>query len=259
MTLIQHRVVSTASVEEPVLSVKGLTVAYRDRVAIRDVDFDLAKGERLGIVGPNGAGKTTLIRCLAGLLRPSSGSITVGAGIRDPRRSIAYLAQRPSIEGDYPAQVRDIVAFGRFSHRGAVRRLTPEDRRAVAEAIDRLGLTVRSKARFSELSGGLQQRVLLAKALAQEAPILLLDEVHAGLDLATIQALEDELSRLCAEGKTVIVVQHGLSGLLEHYDRLLLLRGRVVADGPPRTVLRPETLAVAFGEDSTRLPRFGDE
>lgn len=233
----------------PVLSIRGLTAGYGDVVVLRDVDLDVAGGERVGILGPNGAGKSTLLRCIAGLHAPSSGSIRVeGRPAVEACGAIAYLAQRPAIDGDYPVQVRDVVAFGRYPHRGPVGRLRRDDRDAVTLAMDRLGLTERARSRFSELSGGLQQRVLLARALAQQAPLIVLDEVYAGVDLATTGVIDDELARLASEGRAILVVHHGSTELRERYDRLILIRGRVVADGPPDEVLRQDVLDRAYGE-----------
>ena len=240
--------------ETPALRVMGLSAHYRGNVALEDVSFTVAAGERIGIIGPNGGGKSTLLRCIIGLLRPSTGCIEIsGRRITRMRGEVAYLAQRSAVDGDFPAQVRDIVALGRYPQLGPMRRLRQVDRDVIAEAIARVGLEDRATTRLSELSGGLQQRAFLARALAQEAPLILLDELHAGLDVASVEVIDRELARLAGEGTAIMVVHHGLAGLVHRYDRLLVLRGGIVAFGPPDDVLCPQVLDAAYGEGAVLL------
>lgn len=238
----------------PALRIRGLVAHYRGVMALDDITLEVAPGERIAIIGPNGAGKSTLLRCIVGLLRPSAGSIEIaGRRITRMRGEVAYLSQRSGVDGDYPAQVRDVVGLGRYPHLGPIRRPGPVDRQVIEEAIARVGLEHRATARLSELSGGLQQRTFLARVLAQQAPLVLLDELHAGLDIASVDVIDRELARLAAEGTAIMVVHHGLAGLVQRYDRLLVLRGGVVAFGPPDEILRPDILDAAYGQGAVLL------
>jgi ABC-type Mn2+/Zn2+ transport system ATPase subunit len=230
------------------LAVAGVSADYRGRVALSQVSLRVRGGERLGMVGPNGAGKSTLLKIVVGLVRPSAGHVEVeGRPAVQARRKVAYLPQRAEVDLGYPAQVRDVVAMGRYPLRGAVGRLRPDDRAAVADALARVGLERLARARIGELSGGQQQRVFLARALAQEAGVLLLDEPYAGLDAATVGLIDRELNRAAAAGAAVVTVDHDLSGLEHRYDRVAVLRGQLLACGPPAQTVTPQVLARAYG------------
>jgi ABC-type Mn2+/Zn2+ transport system ATPase subunit len=225
-----------------------LTVAYGDRVAVRDASIAVGGGELVGIVGPNGAGKSTLIKAVVGLVPVRSGTIELtGAPRRSAGRRIAYVAQRADLDWTYPAQVREVVAMGRYPHLGGWRRPRGEDRHAVDRALDRLGLTDLARRAIGELSGGQAQRVFLARAFAQEAPVLLLDEPFAGVDATSAAVLDRELRAAADEGAAVCVVSHDLAASPERFDRVVLLAQRVVAAGPPAQVLTDAHLAAAYG------------
>jgi ABC-type Mn2+/Zn2+ transport system ATPase subunit len=236
------------------LVVRGLSARYRDRPALDDVDLTAGPGEQLGVIGPNGAGKSTLLKCIVGLVRPVRGHVEVeGRAAARARGRVAYLPQRAQIDWEHPAQVRDVVAMGRYPHRGPVGRLRRSDHEAVEAALDRVGMTDLARVRIAELSGGQQQRTFLARAFAQQATVLLLDEPYAGLDAATTRIIDRELTRAAAGGAAVVVVNHDLAGLHVRYDRLVVLRRRVVADGAPAEVLRPEVLDAAYGRGAVVL------
>ena len=230
------------------LEVRDLVVRYRGRTALEVGELVLGPGRRLGVVGPNGAGKSTLLHALVGLVRVERGTVTVaGRAVAHARGRIAFLAQRQQVDLDHPAQVRDVVAMGRYPRRGPVGRLRRGDRERVEAAIARVGLTGFARRRIGELSGGQQQRAFLARALAQEADVLLLDEPYAGLDAVTVDVIDRVLAEAAAGGAAVVVVDHDLAGLRARYDRLLLLNRRVVADGPPAQVLTRTALAATYG------------
>lgn len=230
------------------LVARDLTVTYRRSPVLRGVDLDAPSGSITGIVGPNGAGKSTLLKGVLGLVRPDAGHVTVdGEPLDLARRRIAYLPQRSAIDWDYPAQVREVVAMGRYPHLGQLRRMRARDRDLVAGALERVGLTDYRTRQIGELSGGQQQRVFLARALAQEASLLLLDEPFAGVDAPTVTLLVGLLHELAADGAGVVVVNHDLSTLDELTDRLVLLNRSVVAAGPTVEVLTAEALAAAYG------------
>lgn len=236
------------------LQVRGLAARYRDRPALEGIDLDVDPGERIGVIGPNGAGKSTLLKCVVGLVRPTRGRIEVeGRPAARARGRVAYLPQRAQIDWEHPARARDVVAMGRYPHRGPVGRLRREDHEAVDAALARVGLSDLARVRIAELSGGQQQRTFLARALAQQATVLLLDEPYAGLDAATTGIIDRELGRAAAGGTAVLVVNHDLAGLHARYERLVVLNRRVVAEGAPADVLRPEVLDAAYGRGAVVL------
>ena len=242
----------------PRLWVRDVRASYRDRLALDGVDLEVAAGERVGIIGPNGAGKSTLLKCVVGLVRPRAGSIEIeGRPVARARGRVAYLPQRAQIDWEHPAQVRDVVAMGRYPHRGPIGRLTRRDHVAVASALERVGLAGLARARIAELSGGQQQRTFLARALAQGATVLLLDEPYAGLDAATTAIIDRELATAAQAGAAVVVVNHDLAGLHRRYERLLVLSRGVVADGPPAQVLTAEVLDAAYGQGAVLLADRG--
>jgi ABC-type Mn2+/Zn2+ transport system ATPase subunit len=215
-------------------------------------------GEVIGIVGPNGAGKSTFFRALLGLVAPSSGSIRLlGGDVASQRRWVTYLPQREIIDWDFPLVVQDVVVMGRYPHLGWGRFPGPEDRRIVEACLEALGISDLRNRHIGELSGGQQQRTFLARALAQEAQILLLDEPFMGIDAATEQTILTLLRRLRAEGKAVLIVDHDLTRAAETYDRVLLLNQRLVAFGPPAQVLVPELLRITYGGRLTPLESLG--
>jgi len=230
------------------LAVRGLTVTYRQRAALRGVAFDAADGQVTGVVGPNGAGKSTLLKAVVGLVAPDAGTVTVGGKpIGRMRRQVAYLPQRSVIDWDYPAQVGEVVAMGRYPHLGPLRRRHAHDRQQVANALERVRLAELATRQIGELSGGQQQRVFLARALAQEASLYLLDEPFAGVDAPTVTLLSTLLRELAAAGSAVVLVNHDLAAVETLCDRLLLLNQVVIAEGASAEVLLPEVLSAAYG------------
>ena len=234
------------------LAAEGLTVGYPGRGVFRDVSFALGAGELVALCGPNGAGKSTLLRALIGLHAPLAGSVTLaGAPLaslrrREIARRVTLLPQESPPE--LPLTVREIVSLGRLPHLGRFEPERAADVRAVEAALVATDTAVLAERPLTELSGGERHRVHLARALAQEAPVLLLDEPIAGLDLVhQLQALE-LLRATVAAGRGAVVALHDLSLAARFCDRVLLLsEGRLVADAPPTAVLTPETLARVFG------------
>lgn len=240
------------------LEVRGLTVTYRRTPVLEGVDLDAPRGLVTGVVGPNGAGKSTLLKGVLGLVRADAGRVTVDGGPLGPaRRRIAYLPQRSAVDWDYPAQVREVVAMGRYPHIGPLGRMRSRDRELVAGALDRVGLADYRTRQIGELSGGQQQRVFLARALAQEASLLLLDEPFAGVDTPTVNLLVTVLRELAADGAGVVVVNHDLSSLDRLTDRLVLLNRTVAAAGTTAEVLTPEGLALVYGGVPTQFAGRG--
>lgn len=237
----------THAPEKPPLDVTGVTVRYQDRVALDNVSCTLQAGERMAVVGPNGAGKTTLFKAVAGLLQPSAGEIRVFGS--PPRRHacIAYVVQRSQVDWTFPVNVADVVLMGRVREIGLLRQPSSRDRRFVQECLDLVGLADLAGRQIGQLSGGQQQRMFIARALAQQAEIMLMDEPFTGLDMATQEGILAIIERLSARRVTVLVATHDLNLAAEHFDRVMLLNNRLVGCGPPAEVFTPERLMEAFG------------
>jgi manganese/zinc/iron transport system ATP- binding protein len=238
----------------PAIRVENLTVSYRGKPAIRNVTVTVERGLRVGLIGPNGAGKSTLLRALVGLLVPDTGRVELfGQPPEAARRRVAYVPQRSEVDWDYPVVAEEVVLMGRFPHLGWVRRPGPEDRRVARECLQRVGMDAFAQRQIGQLSGGQQQRVFLARALAQEAELLLLDEPFVGVDAATEETIYRMLDDFRQEGRTVVVATHDLSRAQTAFDRLLLLNQHVVAYGPPQEVFQPKLLQRTYGGRLTLL------
>lgn len=233
----------------------GVTVAYRGRAALRDVTIDIAAGERVALVGPNGAGKSTLLRVVAGLLVPVAGRVELdGSPIASLSRGavarrLAVVPQLPSLP--FATTVEAVVALGRLPHEHPIRGLRPVDRAAIAAAIDRVGIGHLLGRDARELSLGERQLVLLAMAIAQAAPVLVLDEPTVHLDLRhQVEVMELVTDLNAREGTTIVAVLHDLGLAAHFFPRVVVLEaGRVVADGPPAEVLNGERIRETFGVD----------
>jgi len=231
----------------------AVTLAYDARPVLADVSFTLEAGQATSVIGPNGSGKSTLLNAIAGLHRPSAGSIAVlGGDVADVRRRVAYVLQATTTGEHLPVTAREVVAMGRYAERGALRRFTSDDRRLVDEALDRLDLRALARRHLSELSGGQRQRVFVAQGLVQQADVLLLDEPLAGLDPASQQHILAVVAEERDRGRTVVTSTHDLAEAAGA-DNLLLLAGRLVAAGPPAHVLTADHLAAAYGGAVLRL------
>jgi ABC-type Mn2+/Zn2+ transport system ATPase subunit len=233
---------------DAVLEVEGASIAYEERVVLRDLSFRIPQGTRVAVVGPNGAGKSSLFKALVGLLPLKAGRILIHdfplGGHRD---CVAYVPQRGDVDWNFPVTVRDVVAMGRYGHLGWFRRARKRDRSLVADCLDQMGMTDLADRSINELSGGQQQRIFLARALAQEPHIFLMDEPFNGIDRTTVEATMLLLDRLRKEGVTVLISTHDLNLAATRFDRVLLLNKVLVADGLPAEVLREENLTRAFG------------
>jgi len=214
-----------------VVELDGVSFGYRAGMRVlEDVSLSVRPGEFVAIAGPNGGGKTTLLRLVLGLERPSAGTVHV-----DPGARVGYLPQRTRLVGEAPVTVREVVSTGRLARAGIWGPLRAADRKAVAHAIERVGLADRADAPLRTLSGGMQQRALIAKALASEPTLLALDEPTTGVDAASQESLAGLLDELHRElGVTILYVSHEF-GAVEHVvERVVLVRGGIVFDGSPR-------------------------
>lgn len=222
------------------VTIERLVVRYENFVALDRVDLTVRSGEALGIAGPNGSGKSTLLKAVAGLLTPASGSVCVfGKEPHElPPGSIAYVPQIEAVDWSFPATVWDVVAMSRFSRLGMFKRFGAPDRAAVRRAIELLRIEELANRHISALSGGQQQRAFVARAIAQEPQLLLLDEPTTGVDEATDEALRDVVRELVAEGLPVLMATHELGRADEWFDRMLILDRRVIAIGTPSEIAR---------------------
>jgi len=231
------------------LVIDGVGVNYRAVRALEDVSFSTSCGSCVALIGPNGAGKSTLLKSIAGLLRTDSGRILWrGTRVGKWSREIAYLPQREDVDWKFPITVRGVVRMGRYPNAGWWRPFSKSDEAAVDRALEAMDLTGLAHRQISQLSGGQQQRVFLARALAQEAHALLLDEPFTGLDRTSKAALASLLRELAAEGRLVVASHHDLDTVRDIYDEVLLLKRRTIAFGTVSTTFNEENLNATFGK-----------
>lgn len=228
--------------------VRGLSVGFGPQLVLDRIDASVPAGSALALVGPNGAGKTTLLRTLLGLVRPRSGSASVlGRSPGDALRDVAYVPQAASLDPTFPVSARQVVLMGRYRRVGWFRRPGTVDRQLAEEALDQVGLADRADERFGTLSGGERQRLLFARAIAQQARVLLLDEPFNGVDLTSHGLLLGAMARLEATGTTMVVATHDLAVVHHSFCDCCLLNRRLYAHGPPGRVLTAELLRAAYG------------
>lgn len=240
------------------ISVKDLSAAYDRKRVLSNLFFDIEEGHRYGILGPNGSGKSTLLKAILGLIPDYTGEVTVlGKDVSEVRKRVVYVPQRSEIDFTFPATVRDVVLMGRYPHKKVFNRLNKEDHRLADEALDELGITNLQSRQIGELSGGQQQRTFLARALAQQADVLLLDEPFVGVDIPTEEKIIAVLRKLSSAGKTLMVVHHDLQAVPEYFDHVILLNQRLIAHGPTEEVFTPEVLRSAFGGQLALLQQAG--
>ena len=240
------------------ITVSDLSVAYDRKRVLSNIFLEIERGHRYGILGPNGSGKSTLLKAILGLIDDYTGSIRVlGEEVERVRRDVVYVPQRSEIDFTFPATVRDVVTMGRYPHKKVFQRLSAEDRRLVDEALDELGIRDLQDRQIGELSGGQQQRTFLARALAQQADVLLLDEPFVGVDIPTEEKIIAVLRKLSAAGKTLLVVHHDLQAVPDYFDHVVLLNQRLIAAGPTAEVFTPEVLRRAFGGQLALLQQAG--
>jgi len=231
----------------PIIEAQRLRVSYESVHALDDLTFSLQPGERVAVVGPNGAGKSTLFKVIAGVLTPTSGVLNISGHGPGGHICIAYLQQRSQVDWNFPVTVADVVMMGRIGKLGLFRRPKARDWELVRAALDTVGLSALAKRQIGELSGGQQQRMFIARALAQEAEIVLMDEPLTGLDVNSQENIFQILDELQRRGVTVLVAIHDLNLAAERFERVMLLNRRLVGLGRPEEVLSPARLLEAYG------------
>lgn len=236
------------------IHIHDMTVAYQKKPVLWDVDLAVPEGKLVGIVGPNGAGKSTMIKAIMDLVPKASGWVRIyGKPYSQMRQTIGYVPQRESVDWDFPIHALDVVTMGRYGHVGFVRRPGKQDKRIAEEALEKVGMGEFRNRQINQLSGGQQQRVFLARALAQDARVYLMDEPFSGVDAATERAIIDLLMDLRASGKTMLVVHHDLQTVHQYFDWLVMINMRVVAAGPTGEVFTQENINKTYGGRLTVL------
>ena len=233
------------------IDVRDLTVAYRNGVtALSDAHFEVPEGSVTALVGVNGAGKSTLFKALMGLLPHSAGHVRIlGRSVDQAlaQNLVAYVPQAEEVDWSFPVLVEDVVMMGRYGHMGFFRRPRPADRQALDQALARVNMTEFRHRQIGALSGGQRKRVFLARAIAQEARVILLDEPFTGVDVQTEEAIITLLREMRDEGRVMLVSTHDLGSVPEYCDRVVMVKGTVLASGPTGTTFTPENLRLAFG------------
>jgi manganese/iron transport system ATP-binding protein/manganese/zinc/iron transport system ATP- binding protein len=238
------------------IEVENLTVSFGSKPALLDVSVTIETGLAVGVIGPNGAGKSTLIKALLGFVKPDFGKVRIlGIPADRARGLVAYVPQRGAVDWDYPITVEEVAMMGRYGHIPWWKDPGIGDREQVQGALEMVRMSELRHRQIGQLSGGQQQRVFMARALAQGADVLLLDEPFAGVDAATERAILDVLDRAKAAGRTLVVVHHDLATAAEYFDRLILIKQRLFAYGRPEVVLNPELLSEVY---EGRLRVFAD-
>lgn len=234
------------------LSVSGLSFAYRDSLVLREVTLDLPQGVVLGVIGPNGAGKSTLLKAVVGLLKPAKGTVACfGQPLQKVRRRVGYMRQASSVDWDFPTTVSDVVLMGTYGGLGWFRRPGTKERDVAAAALKRVGIPHLAHRPISQLSGGERQRTFLARLLAQQPDLLLLDEPFAGVDAASQETITHVLHGLRDEGRTVVIVHHDLATVPTLCDWTCLLNRTVMGFGPTKDVFTDEMVKQAYGLATT--------
>ncbi len=227
--------------------VKNLTVSYGPKPALLDISLEIEKGSLVGVIGPNGAGKSTFIKAILGFVKRDVGEVLIqGIPADKAKGTVAYVPQRGAVDWDFPIQVKEVVMMGRYVSMPWYRDPGKEDWKIVEKSLEMVRMSDFRDRQIGQLSGGQQQRVFMARALAQGSEILLLDEPFAGVDAATERAILDVLERAKNTGRTLVVVHHDLATAAQYFDRLILIKQRLYAFGPPAAVLQEDLLSEVY-------------
>lgn len=244
------------SEKTPSIHIRDLTVAYDEKPVLWDIDLDILGPSLTAIVGPNGAGKSTLIKAILDLVPSSAGTVRIfGEKYSLNRKSVGYVPQRGSVDWDFPTDALDVVMMGLYGSIGWFKKPTKKHRETAIECLEKVGMADYQNRQISQLSGGQQQRVFLARALAQDARLYLMDEPFAGVDATTEKAIIEILKSLRDAGKTVVVVHHDLETVTEYFDQIVLLNVKIVASGSVKSTFNQENLLQTYGGKIAFLDR----
>ncbi|MEX0849150.1 MAG: metal ABC transporter ATP-binding protein [Candidatus Dependentiae bacterium] len=238
----------------PIISIENLTVTYHEKVLLWCIHAKIMPGNIVGIMGPNGAGKSTLLKTMIGTLKPFAGTISFfGQTFKKHALKIAYIPQRSEVDWDFPITVKEVVMMGRYGHIGWFGSPQQTDYDHVSNALEMVNMQYLADRHIAELSGGQQQRVFLARALAQQSEIYLLDEPFIGIDTTTEKAIMNVLKQLRNEGKTIVIVHHDLQTVENYFDQLLLLNVKQTAFGPVNQIYNQEIIQQTYAQHTGRL------
>jgi manganese/zinc/iron transport system ATP- binding protein len=258
-SLLHQRLNGATRMSRAAIEVHSLTVAYGQKPVLWDVDVSIPSGKLVAIVGPNGAGKSTLLKAILGLISATNGFVkALDQDVSEVRKQIGYVPQRETVDWDFPVSVLDVVEMGRYGRIGWLKRPSKRDRDIALSSLEQVGMLSFAKRQISQLSGGQQQRVFLARALAQEPEIYLMDEPFAGVDAATERAMIEILRTLRSNGKTIIAVHHDLQTISEYFDWVAMLNLHLVAAGPISEAYTPENLQKTYGGRLTILDQVAE-
>lgn len=231
----------------PTLEIKDLSVAYGTNIVLRQVDLKLEERQLVGIIGPNGAGKSTLLKSILGMTNFAGKVLIHGLPVSRQRHLLAYVPQKNEVRWDFPVNVRDVVLMGRYRHAGWVKMLGKNDYAVADACLEMVGMQDLRKRQISQLSGGQQQRVFLARALAMQGEILLLDEPLTGIDVASQEIITNLLLKLRDEGKLILMATHDLHATLDFCDYVCCINRRLIAADKPHLIMNPDVLSRTFG------------
>ena len=233
--------------QNSVIQLESVSVSYGNKRILANVYLSIESGHIYGIVGPNGAGKSTLYKAMLDLIPIDAGNISFWGGpVDSAKKKIAYVPQKEEVDWTFPATVKDIVSMGRYPHLGFLQKFGKKDREIVQNAMMDLGIEKFKDRQIGALSGGQQQRVFIARALAQEADVFLLDEPFVGIDVTTEQKIIEILKALSQAGKTLMVIHHDLSSVPNYFDKVILLNQRIIGYGDTRKIFTPENIETTF-------------
>jgi manganese/zinc/iron transport system ATP- binding protein len=234
--------------EKYAITIDDLTVAYKYKPVLWDIDLNIPEGILMAIVGPNGAGKSTLIKTILDIIKPVAGKITIyGKPYRKNRLQVAYVPQKGSVDWDFPTTARDVVTMGMYGRLGWFHRPGKKENKNSLEALEKVGMLEFRNRQINQLSGGQQQRIFLARALVQDASIYFMDEPFQGVDATTEKAIIKILKELRKAGKTVIVVHHDLQTVPEYFDWVTFLNVKKIATGPVKDIFNDDNLTKTYG------------
>lgn len=231
---------------KPLLKFEQVSVNYNGTTALKNFSFEIQSGEQIAVIGPNGAGKSTLFKVIAGLLRPSQGQVQIYGSEPSGHICVGYVPQRAHVDWNFPANVHDVVMMGRVRKIGIIKRPSSKDHTAVMKALDVVQMADLAKRQINELSGGQQQRVFIARALAQEAELLLLDEPFSGLDITSQNQIFKILENLDQSKIATLVSLHDLNITRKHFKKVMLINEKLLGFGDPKDVFSSKALAGAF-------------
>ncbi|TVY12321.1 metal ABC transporter ATP-binding protein [Candidatus Phytoplasma pini] len=234
-----------------IISIKDLTVAYDLKPVLWDIDLEIKKQTLMAVIGPNGAGKSTLLKSILNLVPKISGTIMFeGKKYKEIYKKIAYVPQRNSVDWDFPTTVFDVVLMGRYGHLGWFKRPNEKDKEIAFQCLEKVNMLDLKNRQISELSGGQQQRIFLARALAQEGDIYLMDEPFQGVDIKTEKAIIEVLKTLQKKGKTIIVVHHDLETVKNYFDYVIFINVQKIASGPIYNCFTKENIQKTYSENN---------